>query len=169
MKNVSGQAKRMICYVLLVISAMAFFFVNRYTGVRVSDDSLSTEIAARWNAALPAGFEEKETAGQIDENGGMCFARLVYKKDVAKYLKKWTAPDEHFRTEFDALLESLLKNASDADAALIARARPSWQESWICFSLTGSDEPENEILLCYQSATRIMLIAERRVPPAGAQ
>lgn len=164
MKNLSGQTKRIICYVLLVLSALAFFFVSRYTGVRVSDDPLSQGIGARWNAALPAGFA-KESAEHITEEGGYNFACLLYEKDVARYLKQWAAPTEAFTTRFDALLAEQLADpaTTEAEAALIARARPALDESWRCFSLTDEAEPENEILLCYQSTTRTMIVAERRV------
>lgn len=158
----------MICYALLLLSALGFFFVNRYTSVKVSDDVLSEGIAARWNAALPAGFT-KESAEHITEDGGYIFAHLIYEKDVASYLKKWTAPTEEFIGRFNTLLSDQLADpaVTEADAALIERARPELDASWLCFSLQEEDTPENEILLCYHRASRTMIVAERRVKQAA--
>ena len=164
MRNISSQTKRLICYVLLLLSALAFFFVNRYTGVKVSDDILSQGIAERWNAALPAGFT-KESAEHITEDGGYNFARLVYEKDVANYLKQWAAPTDEFIARFNALLSDQLSDpaTTEADAALIERARPTLDANWLCFSLQDEAAPENEIMLCYQRTARTMIVAERQV------
>ena len=49
-----------------------------------------------------------------------------------------------------------------ADAALIEAARPTLDESWVCFSLQSEDDPNDVILLAYQSATHVMIVAEQQ-------
>ena len=134
-----------LCLALLLVLAGIFYLVNRNTGVQASDDPLSVGMVERWNAALPAGFS-KESAEHIADGRGYSFAKLTYEKDVADILAKW---------ETDA-------STTQADAALIEAARPTLDESWVCFSLQSEDDPNDVILLAYQSATHVMIVAEQQ-------
>ena len=42
------------------------------------------------------------------------------------------------------------------------QARPTLDESWVCFSLQSEDDPNDVILLAYQSATHVMIVAEQQ-------
>ncbi len=165
MKFLSAETKRFLCVVLLLVSALAFWFLKQATTVRVSDDPLSVGIGERWNAALPDGFT-KESVERIDGAGGYNYACLTYEKDIANYLGKWTAPDEDFQTRFDALVAGALAGGdfSEEDAALVERTRPSLDETYVCFSLTDETRPENTICLCYRAEDRTMVLVERFLP-----
>ena len=117
----------------------------------------------RWNAALPAGFS-KESAEHIADGRGYSFAKLTYEKDVADILAKWETPAADMQARFDAVIDAQLADASttQADAALIEAARPTLDESWVCFSLQSEDDPNDVILLAYQSATHVMIVAEQQ-------
>ena len=143
-----------LCLALLLVLAGIFYLVNRNTGVQASDDPLSVGMVERWNAALPAGFS-KESAEHIADGRGYSFAKLTYEKDVADILAKWETP---------AAIDAQLADASttQADAALIETARPTLDESWVCFSLQSEDDPNDVILLAYQSATHVMIVAEQQ-------
>lgn len=160
MSRLSRQTATMLCLALLLVSAVAFFFIRRQLEVPVSDDALSEGIAARWNAALPGGFA-KQSAEHIGASGGCNFAHLTYEKDVVRLLTRWTEPDADFLARWQALLDEQ-RGQWPEDAALLDAA-PVPGAGWVSFSLTGTDEPRNEILLCYESRTRTMLVAERRV------
>ena len=141
-----------LCLALLLVLAGIFYLVNRNTGVQASDDPLSVGMVERWNAALPAGFS-KESAEHIADGRGYSFAKLTYEKDVAD-----------MQARFDAVIDAQLADASttQADAALIEAARPTLDESWVCFSLQSEDDPNDVILLAYQSATHVMIVAEQQ-------
>ena len=132
-------------------------------GVQASDDPLSVGMVERWNAALPAGFS-KESAEHIADGRGYSFAKLTYEKDVADILAKWETPAADMQARFDAVIDAQLADASttQADAALIETARPTLDESWVCFSLQSEDDPNDVILLAYQSATHVMIVAEQQ-------
>ena len=140
-----------LCLALLLVLAGIFYLVNRNTGVQASDDPLSVGMVERWNAALPAGFSKD-------------FAKLTYEKDVADILAKWETPAADMQARFDAVIDAQLADASttQADAALIEAARPTLDESWVCFSLQSEDDPNDVILLAYQSATHVMIVAEQQ-------
>ena len=150
-----------LCLALLLVLAGIFYLVNRNTGVQASDDPLSVGMVERWNAALPAGFS-KESAEHIADGRGYSFAKLTYEKDVADILAKWETPAADMQARFDAVIDAQLADASttQADAALIEAARPTLDESWVCFSLQSEDDPNDVILLAYQSATHVMIVAE---------
>ena len=126
-------------------------------------DPLSAGMVERWNAALPAGFS-KESAEHIADGRGYSFAKLTYEKDVADILAKWETPAADMQARFDAVIDAQLADASttQADAALIEAARPTLDESWVCFSLQSEDDPNDVILLAYQSATHVMIVAEQQ-------
>ena len=142
-----------LCLALLLVLAGIFYLVNRNTGVQASDDPLSAGMVERWNAALPAGFS-KESAEHIADGRGYSFAKLTYEKDVADILAKWETPAADMQLA-DA-------STTQADAALIEAARPTLDESWVCFSLQSEDDPNDVILLAYQSATHVMIVAEQQ-------
>lgn len=152
-----------LCLALLLVLAGIFYLVNRNTGVQASDDPLSVGMVERWNAALPAGFS-KESAEHIADGRGYSFAKLTYEKDVADILAKWETPAADMQARFDAVIDAQLADASttQADAALIETARPTLDESWVCFSLQSEDDPNDVILLAYQSATHVMIVAEQQ-------
>ena len=152
-----------LCLALLLVLAGIFYLVNRNTGVQASDDPLSAGMVERWNAALPAGFS-KESAEHIADGRGYSFAKLTYEKDVADILAKWETPAADMQARFDAVIDAQLADASttQADAALIEAARPTLDESWVCFSLQSEDDPNEVILLAYQSATHVMIVAEQQ-------
>ena len=137
-----------LCLALLLVLAGIFYLVNRNTGVQASDDPLSVGMVERWNAALPAGFS-KESAEHIADGRGYSFAKLTYEKDVADILAKWETPAADMQARFDAVIDAQLADASttQADAALIEAARPTLDESWVCFSLQSEDDPNDVILL----------------------
>ena len=60
----------------------------------------------------------------------------------------------------------LSASTTEADAALIERARPTLDANWLCFSLQDETAPENEIMLCYQRTAHTMIVAERRIKDA---
>ena len=148
---------------LLLVLAVVFYFVNHNTGVQASDDALSAGMVERWGAALPAGFA-KESAEHITDGKGYNFAKLTYEKDVADILAKWEAPAADTQARFDAVIDAQLADTSttQADAALIRAARPALDEGWVCFSLKSEDDPGDVILLAYQSATHVMIVAEQQ-------
>lgn len=167
MKKLSAQGRTMLCLALMLLSALALFFVKRQTDVQISDDPLSTGIITRWRAALPAGFV-KESAEHLTEAGGRNFAKLVYEKDVARHLVKWTAPDADFLARWQALVDEMRADgATTPEEAALLDGAPVPDAAWRCFSLADEAEPRNEILLCYNAATRTMLVAERRVEEEG--
>ncbi|MEI3013623.1 MAG: hypothetical protein V8T36_02040 [Ruthenibacterium lactatiformans] len=67
------------------------------------------------------------------------------------------------QARFDAVIDAQLADASttQADAALIEAARPTLDESWVV-SLQSEDDPNDVILLAYQSATHVMIVAEQQ-------
>ena len=67
-------------------------------------------------------------------------------------------------THLDVYKRQQLADASttQADAALIEAARPTLDESWVGFSLQSEDDPNDVILLAYQSATHVMIVAEQQ-------
>ena len=83
---------------------------------------------------------------------------------VADILAKWETPAADMQARFDAVIDAQLADASttQADAALIEAARPTLDESWVCFSLQSEDDPNDVILLAYQSATHVMIVAEQQ-------
>lgn len=109
------------------------------------------------------GFS-KESAEHIADGRGYSFAKLTYEKDVADILAKWETPAADMQARFDAVIDVQLADASttQADAALIEAARPTLDESWVCFSLQSEDDPNDVILLAYQSATHVMIVAEQQ-------
>ena len=141
-----------LCLALLLVLAGIFYLVNRNTGVQASDDPLSVGMVERWNAALPAGFS-KESAEHIGDGRCYSFSKRPYVKVVAA-----------LQARFDAGIDAQLADASttQADAALIEAARPTLDESWVCFSLQSEDDPNDVILLAYQSATHVMIVAEQQ-------
>lgn len=78
---------------------------------------------------------------------------------MADILAKWETPAADMQARFDAVIDAQLADASttQADAALIEAARPTLDESWVCFSLQSEDDPNDVILLAYQSATHVMI------------
>lgn len=161
MKRLSTRAWAYVCIGLLLALAIVFSFVNRRMQAQISDDPLSQGIAERWNAALPAGFA-KECAGQISDGAGLQFARLVYDKDIGRLLAKWAPPDEAAQAELDALIDAFLPAAAPEEAAWLRGARPTLDESWVFFSLTGEEDARDVILLAYRAADRVMFLAERQ-------
>lgn len=161
MKKISQRGMAYLCVILLLALALVFSAVSRRIGVQASEDPLSQGIAARWGAALPDGFT-KECAGGIAQTGGRSFARLVYRRDVARWLTKWTAPDADLIARFDALLDAQLDGADAREAELLRAARGVLDDSWLCFSMQDEAQPENCILLAYRPQDRVMLIAEQR-------
>ena len=160
-----------LCLALLLVLAGIFYekkavrlLKGDYNKMTVySDDPLSVGMVERWNAALPAGFS-KESAEHIADGRGYSFAKLTYEKDVADILAKWETPAADMQARFDAVIDAQLADASttQADAALIEAARPTLDESWVCFSLQSEDDPNDVILLAYQSATHVMIVAEQQ-------
>lgn len=162
MNGDSARRAAYICLALLLVVAAAIFLLNRHQASLISDDVLSEGIAERWNAALPAGFA-KETAGEIVEGVGMQFARLEYEEDIGGLLKQWTPPDAAMQARFDALIDAFLEDTATPDeAAWLRGARPTLDETWVCFALQSEEDAADEILLAYHRASRVMFLAERQ-------
>lgn len=172
MKRLSTRTWAYLCIGLLLVLAVAFFFVNKHLEVQraaqISDDVLSEGIVERWGAALPAGFE-KETAGAITDGVGLQFARLVYEEDIGGLLAKWTPPDADMQARFDELIDAFLETAENTEnapapgeSAWLRDARPALDAGWVCFSLQSEADARDVILLAYHSESRVMFLAERQ-------
>lgn len=68
------------------------------------------------------------------------------------------------QARFDAVIDAQLADASttQADAALMRRRAPRWMRAGVCSSLQSEDDPNDVILLAYQSATHVMIVAEQQ-------
>lgn len=152
-----------VLLVLLVIVGVSVWILNQGSSIKVSDDPLSDGIAERWNAALPAGFT-KESVEHITDGTGYNFAKLTYETDISEVLAKWQAPTADTQAQFDAVIDAQLADAgtSPEDAALIESARPVLDETWVCFSVQSTDDPNDVILLAYQKDSRVMIVVEQQ-------
>lgn len=131
---------------------------------QVSQDPLSVGIGERWGAALPDGFT-KISVEHITGQGGYLFARLRFQEDVGELLARWAAPEADTQARFDAIVDAQLADPATTpeEEALIEANRPAIAEGDIWFSLVGSEDERDTILLLYRAQSREMYIAEQQL------
>ena len=119
---------RIITVVLVVL--VGGFFVYRSTSnkieqLRGSQDSLSLELADRWERVFPTA-----TPRRVDdrlETDGILYAQLTYSKSIADLLAKWEPVDEAMAADFTAIAPADAPHAAVGD--------------WLGYQLTDGGRP----------------------------
>ena len=137
------------------------FTTSRLDGLKASQDSLSQDLAQRWGAGLPKGYE-KQVADDLDTCGCL-FARLLFKEPVEDLLKNWEPVDEDLTAAFDAIVETQLEaDIAEENRNLVETSRPQPESDWIGYSVA---EGEAELVLLYSPQEQLMYVAERQPAP----
>lgn len=132
----------------------------REEAARVSDDTLSQEIGARWGGGLPAGFTKTEI-NNLDAEGHL-FAKLVYSESVEDLLQQWEPLDAETEARFAELMEAhaSVPSLSEEHRTALQEHQPGPDESWLCYSAESEESPGAQLVLLYDVAAMTIYLAE---------
>ena len=129
---------------------------------KISDDSLSVEIAERWGGGLPAGFLKTEVRDMGPDGSRSLFAILRYEETVETLLENWQPADEKTIQAFGELVERhlSLEDLTEEHRSAIEENQPVPESAWLSYAMSGEEQPEAEIVLLYDPDAMVLYLAE---------